>query len=76
MWDPYGEHNITNTESQAKKQRFLKLSKKKQEIVEKQGGNDGRKVIWKHLFSGFENLTSRHDFDPFQLFFVAVDVKV
>ena len=48
------EHNNTNTKPQAKKQRFLKLSKKfpeeKQQLVEENDADNIRKVL-----SGFKN---------------------
>ena len=48
------EHNNTNTKPQAKKQRFLKLSKKfpeeKQQLVAENDADSVRKVLY-----GFEN---------------------
>jgi len=51
------EHNNTNTKPQAKKQRFLKLSKKfpeeKQQLVEENDADNIRKVLCKSFIQWF-----------------------
>ena len=51
------EHNNTNTKPQAKKQRFLKLSKKfpeeKQQLVEENDADNIRKVLCKSFIQRF-----------------------
>ena len=54
------EHNNTNTKPKAKKQRFLKLSKKfpeeKQQLVEENDADNIRKVLCKSLIQWFWEL--------------------
>ena len=54
------EHNNTNTKPQAKKQRFLKLSKKfpeeKQQLVEENDADNIRKVLCKSFIQWFWEL--------------------
>ena len=51
------EHNNTNMKPQAKKQRFLKLSKKfpeeKQQLVEENDADNIRKVLCKSFIQSF-----------------------
>ena len=56
-WWKVNEHNNTNTKPQAKKQRFLKLSKKfpeeKQQLVEENDADNIRKVLCKSFIQWF-----------------------